>query len=186
MATHYLAPHKAGAFPPGPRGYPLIGILPMLLRDPLQFMLDISARYGDVIGLRAGPARFYLLNHPDHVKHLLQDHHRNYQKGANLAMLKRLMGEGLVTSEGEFWLRQRRLVQPAFRDLRMSGLAATIADSTAAMLERWRPMAARGESFNMVPEMMRLTQQIIVRTMFGGAIGEQTEAVYQALSTVLG
>jgi cytochrome P450 len=173
------------AAPPGPRGYPLVGVLPMLLRNPLQFMLDTSTRYGDVISMRVGPKRFYLLNHPDHIKHVLQDHHRNYQKGANLAMLKRLMGNGLVTSEGDFWLRQRRLVQPAFHHRRIADMAATIVDKTAAMLEGWRPIAASGDELDVVAEMMRLTQQIIVRTMFGSAIGDDTELIYRALNTIL-
>jgi cytochrome P450 len=159
--------------------------MPKLLRRPLQLLTSVASEYGDVALLPVGPQRIYLLNHPDYFKHVLQDHYRNYHKGVSYKTLKLLVGEGLGTSDGAFWLRQRRLAQPAFHHQRLATMASAMAHATAEMLQHWETIAACGDAFDVVTEMRRLTLQIIVTTMFSTAIGNEAETVYHAFNTAL-
>src|SRR5687767_13396806 len=95
---------------PGPRGSAPLGVLPQLLHDPLQYLTDAAHQYGEVVALRLGIQRVYLLNHPDHIKHVLQDKPDQYRKSTRVARIKPLFGEGLTTSERPLWCRQRRLL----------------------------------------------------------------------------
>jgi cytochrome P450 len=113
-----------------------------------------------------GPHVLHLVSHPDHIRHVLHDNHANYQKGVGLAQAKRWLGEGLVTSEGDVWSRQRRLMQPAFQRQRLAPFSSVVTDATARMLDHWRGSADRGESINVASQMMRLTLGVIARMMF--------------------
>ncbi|MGH9314140.1 MAG: cytochrome P450 [Vicinamibacterales bacterium] len=163
--------------PPGPRGYPLIGMLPHLRENPLRVYLDAAERYGDFVHMKAGAYHGYVVCNPDDIKHVLQDNYRNYHKSPLYDRLKAGLGNGLLTSEDDFWLRQRRLAQPAFHRQRLAALAATMAETTRAFLDRWRAFADRGEAIDVVNEMMRLTQDIIVLTMFSTDLGSDAEVV---------
>src|SRR5216683_5760509 len=107
------------------------------LRDPLGFQWRARERFGDVFRFRIGPMAVHFLYHPDHVRRVLHDHQKNYPRSWHYRLLRRLLGNGLVVSEGDFWLRQRRLAQPAFHRQRLSGYAAVMVDATAQMLARW-------------------------------------------------
>ena len=96
---------------PGPRGYPLLGVLPELRRDPLAAFERAARDYGDVVRLPVGPIRVFLLNHPDHVKRVVQDNHRNYRLTRFYKRLRPVFGDGVFTSEGTRWSRQRRVLQ---------------------------------------------------------------------------
>jgi cytochrome P450 len=163
--------------PPGPRGYPFLGMLPRLRANPIGVFLDAADRYGDVVHLKAGPYHGYLLSDPDDIKHVLQDNYRNYHKSPLYERLKDGVGEGLLTSEDSFWLRQRRLAQPAFHRQRIAAMADAMVDSTEQMLERWETIAAHGDAVDLVDEMMHLTQRIIVRTMFSTDLGAAADIV---------
>src|SRR5438093_13063254 len=163
--------------PPGPRGYPFLGMLPQLRSNPIGVFLDAADRYGDLVHLKAGPYHGYLLSNPDDIKHVLQDNYRNYHKSPLYERLKDGVGEGLLTSEDAFWLRQRRLAQPAFHRQRVAAMADAMVDSTERMLERWETVAARGDAVDLVDEMMHLTQRIIVRTMSSTDLGGAAEIV---------
>ena len=106
-------------WPPGPRGYPILGVLPQLRSDPIRTFLDAADRYGDLVHLKAGPYHGFLLSDPAHIKHVLQDNARNYHKSPLYDRLRDGLGNGLLTSEDSFWLRQRRLAQPAFHRQRL-------------------------------------------------------------------
>jgi cytochrome P450 len=164
-------------FPPGPRGYPLIGVLPGLRSDPLRTFLDAADRYGDVVHMKAGPYHGYLLSEPAHIRHVLQDNARNYHKSPLYARLRDTLGNGLLTSEDSSWLRQRRLAQPAFHRQRLVAMAETMVACTEQMLERWDRAAPDGATIDVVEEMMALTQAIIVRTMFSTDLGETADVV---------
>lgn len=170
---------------PGPRGLPLVGSLPAFRRDPLGFYLNARREFGDVIRFRGGPWTWYLLAHPDDVRHVLQHNHPNYRKGRFYDLLRPTLGEGLLTSEGSFWLRQRRLAQPAFHRQRLAAFGAIMTDATAALLKRWRPYAASGEPFNIAREMMRLTLEIVGRTLFSTDVTGEADAVGRALTVVI-
>ncbi len=101
--------------PPGPAGYPLVGVFPMARRDPLGFFTDCVRRHGDVVAMRLGPHHVYLLRHPDHVKQVLQDNARAYVKGPTVARVRGLFGESLTTVDNDRWRERRRQVQPAFQ-----------------------------------------------------------------------
>jgi cytochrome P450 len=152
-------------------------MLPQLRSDPIRVFLEAADRYGDVVHLRAGPYQGFLVCNPDDIRHVLQDNARNYHKSPLYERLKDGVGEGLLTSEDSFWLRQRRLAQPAFHRQRIAAMADVMVDCTERMLDDWAQIAGRGETFDLVPEMMHLTQRIIVRTMFSTDLGAAAEVV---------
>jgi cytochrome P450 len=152
-----------------------------LLRDPLGFLSGVAAQYGDIVSLPMGSQRFYLLNHPDHFKHVLQMNNRNYHKGANLRMVKNLLGEGLFISEDDFWRRQRRLVQPAFHHQRLAMMSDIMVKAALAMGESWQSAAKSGQVLDISRDMRHVTLQIIVQTMFSSAVGDDGDIVGQSL-----
>jgi len=164
-------------FPPGPRGYPILGVLPNLRANPIRTFLDAADRYGDLVHLKAGPYHGYLASDPADIRHVLHDNARNYHKSPLYDRLRDSLGNGLLTSEDAFWLRQRRLAQPAFHRQRLTAMADAMVDCTEETLERWDGVAARGETIDLVEEMMALTQTIIVRTMFSTDLGATAEIV---------
>ena len=167
----------APTYPPGPRGYPVLGVIPQLRSNPIRTFLEAADRYGDLVHLKAGPYHGFLACDPADVKHVLQDHARNYHKSPLYDRLRDGIGNGLLTSEDAFWLRQRRLAQPAFHRQRVQAMADAMIECTAQTLERWDGLASRGDTVDVVAEMMALTQAIIVRTMFSTDLGATAEVV---------
>ncbi len=164
---------KYGKPPPGPRALPVVGALLHMRHNPLQFMLDTVRRYGDIARIDLGFKRAFLLAHPEFIKYTLQDHRKNFRRGPATHWLRPLWGEGLVTSDGDLWERQRKLVQPAFHHKRLAALSSSITAETQVMLDRWEHAAERGEPFDVASEMKELTTRILLRAMFGNqAVGE--------------
>jgi cytochrome P450 len=172
--------------PPGPTGYPLVGVFPRARRDPLSFFKDSAQRHGDVVSMRLGAHHVYLLRHPDHVKHVLQDHAHVYAKGPPATRVRALFGDSLTVVDGDRWRRRRRQVQPAFPPGHHTQFAAVVHRATAEMLERWRPLAEQGAAVDMVGEMRRLTQTIIVRACFGEIHPAEVETLSEALDVAVG
>src|SRR5205085_373847 len=127
--------------PPGPRralsGNPLFGFL-AFRRDALSFLTKLAREYGDVVFFRMGPQRVYMLNHPDLIKDALVTHQDSFMKGRALQRSKRLLGEGLLTSEGEYHRRQRRLAQPAFHRQRIEAHGEKMIDFAARAARQWQ------------------------------------------------
>ncbi len=174
MATDIaLSSGKASRnLPPGPKGLPIWGVTHRVIRDPLAFFMDTFQTYGDIAHFHVGPRKFYMLNHPDQVQYVLQGNHRNFKKGPNYDKLRPLLGNGLVTSEGAFWLRQRRLIQPAFHRTRLAAFATLMTDAANSMLNRWEGNTRNGEPLNVAGEFMRVTLEVVSRSMFStGAAG---------------
>ena len=115
---------------PGPRGYALLGELFDIREDRLGFVTRITREFGDVVRFRMGFRVLHLVNHPDYTRYVLQANQKNYRKGVGLAEAKRWLGEGLVTSEGEVWSRQRRLIKPAFQRQRLARFSPVVTDAT--------------------------------------------------------
>ena len=130
---------------PGPHGYPPLGVFLQLQRDPLRYLTAAACRYGAVVSLPLGVRRAYLLAHPSPIQHVLQDQPDHYRKGVSVGRITPLFGEGLTTSEGVLWRRQRQLMQPLFQWQRLLPWTDVIAAATAAMLARWGPLAACGQ-----------------------------------------
>jgi cytochrome P450 len=171
---------------PGPRGYPPLGIFPQLRRDPLRYLTEAASRYGAVVSLPLGARRAYLLAHPDHIWHVLQDQPHRYHKGASVARITPLFGEGLTTSEGALWRHQRQLMQPVFEWQRLLPWTAVIAEATAAMLARWEPLAACGQPVDLAAALRDLTHSLMRQVLFGPDSGQEAQAAGQALTTAVG
>ncbi|NJN17681.1 MAG: cytochrome P450 [Oscillochloris sp.] len=153
---------------PGPRGTPLIGVIPAIRRDTLSFLMATFRTYGDVAHYRIGPLNSYLISHPDGLRRILQEHVRNYTKDhVSYSILRRVAGNGLVTSQGDFWLRQRRLAQPAFHRQRIAALGEMIVARSESVAERWAQAAAAASIVTIGEEMMGLTLQIVGNALFG-------------------
>ena len=155
-----------------------IGAARLFLRDPLEFFVRCVREYGNIVAL--SPDRIFLLNHPDDIKHVLQDNHRNYCKGPTMTrMLKPFFGQGLITSEGEQWLRQRRLAQPAFNRRHSPEMLKLMVETTAAMLARWE--ATAGQSREHREELTQLTLQILLKGVLGTDWGKDPDALLHAV-----
>jgi cytochrome P450 len=147
--------------------------------------MDGWRRHGDVVKFRvAGPN--FLVVHPDHIKHILLDNARNYPHAEfQNASWRTIVGEGLVVSDGDFWLRQRRLMQPAFHRARIAAFVKLMTDTIGEMLDRWQVRADRGEALDMQSEMMQLTLNILARTMFSADVGPEAAAIGRAVTVEL-
>jgi cytochrome P450 len=178
--TAVRAPDRPRAVPPGPRARWFGEHVLALKRNRLEF-LQRMARHGDVAHVRIGPQPVYLFRHPDAIKEILVTQHRNFIKGRGLQRAKRLLGEGLLTSEGAFHLRQRRLAQPAFHRQRIAGYAATMAAYAERAAARWRD----GQETDIAEEMMRLTLAIAGKTLFDADVEDEAEEIGEALTAAL-
>lgn len=162
--------------PPGPRKKPLWGDLWDFRKDPLMFLTKLRS-YGDIVFLRLGNQDIYLLNHPDFIKEVLVNQARNFYKGRGLQRAKRLLGEGLLTSEEELHKRQRRLVQPAFHRQRIANYAKIMIDYATRTRESWRA----NERVNISEEMMRLTLAIVAKTLFNAEVEKDADEIGKAM-----
>ncbi len=152
--------------PPGPRGDWLMGVIPQFRRDPLGFTRRAAREHGDITRLCFGPAESWLLNHPDLIKRVLQEHNKNYKRNDFLInVLKLVSDENLFTSNGEFWLRQRRLMQPAFHRQRIMGFGQIMVEQSQHALDRWAQLPPQ-QSIQVDDEMMRIALGIVGRALF--------------------
>jgi cytochrome P450 len=164
-------------------GVPVLGSMLDLRRDILAVFTDAMATGKPVATVRAGPMNLHVLNDPAAIKHALVDEVRRYRKSRSYDGIKLVLGNGLLTSEGEFWKRQRRLAQPAFHHKRLAGFAEQMTTATAAMLARWRER--RGEIVDVHFEMTRLTLRIVGQTLFGVDLDAQAKELADAVDVVL-
>lgn len=168
--------------PPGPRGHWLWGNVAAFRSDRLNFMRTTAREYGGVVGLRIVNRRIWLVTEPAVIENVLVTRSRLFQKHFVLRDNPIVLGKGLLTSDGDFWLRQRRLAQPAFQRPQIAKYVSTFVDHTARMLDRWQP----GNTLDIVPEMMALTLGIASRTLFGADGDEYAERVRVALRVTQG
>jgi len=168
------------AVPPGPRGLPILGMLPAIRRDPTGVFMSAARRFGDVAYFKIGPRRGYLITNPADVRHVLQDNARNYHKSPLYNKLRLSLGNGLLTSEDEFWLRQRRIAQPAFHRQRVAALASVMADAAQDAANQWQTLASRGQPVDVAEEMMGLTRTVVVRALLGADLGPFTDTIDEA------
>jgi cytochrome P450 len=168
-------------YPPGPRRtFPLSGLFGYR-RGPLPYFQNLAAQYGDISYFRLGPEEAFFLNHPDYVKDVLVTNHQNFHKGLALQRAKRLLGEGLLTSEEEFHRRQRRLAQPAFHRARIASYAGVMTDYACETRARWHD----GDTLDMSEEMMRLTLGIVGKTLFDADVVSDAREVGEAMTVVM-
>jgi cytochrome P450 len=148
--------------PRGPRARLLTGHLSAFRAGPLEFLSRCAREYGDFVPLRIGVKRILLVSHPTAIEEVLVTKSRDFVKHFGLKQTKTLLGNGLLNSEGDFWLRQRRLVQPAFHRERIRQYGREMIEYTRRMLAGWKD----GDERDLVVEMMALTLKIATKTLF--------------------
>ncbi len=124
--------------PPGPGARPNTDELRILQQGPHEFILAVPRQYGGIVRYPVGPLPVYLVTEPDYVRHVLVDNNKGYSKATfQYKLLSSITGQGLLTSDGDFWLKQRRLAQPAFHRQHVAGFTQIMTDALEAMLARW-------------------------------------------------
>ncbi len=173
---------SAAPVPCGPKGPPLLGHLFAFRRDPLAFLSRIARDYpGDVVRFRPGPRDVYLVKHPDLIKDVLVTRQHDFSKSRGLEWAKLFLGEGLLTSEGEFHTRQRRLAQPAFHRQRIGAYADDMVRRTVRAREGW----SAGQVLDVDGEMMRLTLAVVSSSLFGTDVAASADEVREDLASII-
>jgi cytochrome P450 len=149
-------------------------------RNPTQFLTKMS-RLGDVTTFNIGGQTAFFLNHPELVRDLLVTNNHKFIKGRALQRAKKLLGEGLLTSEKDFHLRQRRMIQPAFHRQRIAGYAESMIEFGNKIAGEWRD----GETRNIAEEMMRLTLNVVGKTLFSANVEDDASDVGKAMTTIV-
>ena len=141
---------------PTTKGLPLVGSLPAMLRDPFNFVTDARNELGDLYWLNLGLSKVAILNHPRHAQYIMRDNARNYRKGGPMwDAVRSLLGNGLVVSEGDFWLRQRRMMQPHFHRRRLAGLTDLMVSAIQDALDIWEEQSKGGREFNLASRLQQ-------------------------------
>ena len=167
-------------FPPGPT-YKLPGkLLRQFIRDPINTLSMIAREYGEISYFKLGPEHVYLINNPDYIEKVLIYDHHNFKKGKRLQTAKAVLGEGLVTSEGDFHNRQRRLIQPIFLPKQIMIYSNIMTDYAVRMRNRWKDRS----TVDISEEMMRLTLGIICKSVLNYDVESEAQEVGKALTIV--
>jgi cytochrome P450 len=169
------------ASPPFRKGLPIIGLFPQFRRNPPEFLQSLARDHGDLVHFRLGHQHVYLVSNPEWIKDILVTNQTNFTKSRFLERAKILLGEGLLTSEGEFHRRQRRLVQPAFHRDRLLGYASAMIDCASHTREQW----SNGAQLDMSREMMRLTLAVVAKTLFSADVTTEADNIGAALTQVM-
>ena len=165
---------------PGPRPHPIVGHLPEFRQDRLGFFTACARQYGDHVALRFGWRPVLLLSHPDDIEVVLTNS-RDFIKHWYLRMVNTLLGQGLLISEGDFWLRQRRLAQPAFHRKRIATYGEIMVAYAQRLIAAWQD----GETRDVQQDMIRLTMEIVAKTLFDTEAGGEAEHVGAAMNFLL-
>lgn len=167
--------------PPGPRGHWLIGSLRDVSADRLAFFRRCFEEYGDAASFRMANRRGILLSHPDDIERVLVTENRRFGKNFALRLMRPLLGNGLILAEGDAWLRQRRLIQPAFSKQQIESYAPAMVSATCTFISDWQT----GDVRNIHSEMMQLTMDIAGRTLLGVDATGQFGGVRESLEGVM-
>ena len=171
--------------PAGPPGNPVLGNLRALQRDPLGFMLDANRRYGDIVRYRIATLRAFLVIHPDYVKRVLQDNHTNYTKDVlDYRVLKWIVEEGVLLSDGPLWLRQRRLMQPAFHRQRIAAMGAMMARCASDLADVWDGQATRDSPLAIEDEMLSVALRVVGLALFTQELSGAVATVGRTFSSL--
>jgi len=169
------------SLPPGPGGSTFAFLFGDRRRDPLAFFMKLARDYGDVSQLRLLNFRTLFINHPDDIEDVLVNKARKFEKGRVMKANMRLFGEGLLTSEGDFWLRQRRLTQPAFHRARVAAYGTTMVEYAERAMRGWNS----GEVRDIHEDMMEITLQIVGKTLFNAELTRDAKEVGETMEVLL-
>ena len=166
---------------PGPRGTTAATALASLARSPLDGYVRLAARYGDTVAVPYAPGQyFYLLGRPEHAEHVLAANQDNYVKAVTYRPLRALIGDGLLTSEGEHWRQHRRLAQPLFSRRHVATFGPAMTEAAQRMIARWDPLAD-GSLINVSGQMSALALDIVGRVLFGSDLSGETDMMGRAM-----
>ena len=179
-----MAPSPAAGTAPGhqgPKGHTLLGNLRDFSRDQLGFYARCARDYGDVVPVRLGPFPGLLIYHPDAIEEVLVVRNRDFIKSRGVRLMRAFLGDGLFTAEGDLWLRQRRLMQPAFHRQRVAVYGETMAAYAARRAADWHD----GAVLDIHEEMMAVTRAIVAKTLFDADVSEEARAIGDASEIVM-
>lgn len=165
---------------PEARGIPVLGNIPALARDAIGCLLGAVQQHGPLVRVRVGSGGMLLVAHPEDLEHVLQVHNRRYIRGRTVDMIRPMLGNGLPLSDGEFWLRQRRTMQPLFARPRIAAMVETMVAVTRRYVAELQPGAELETHYLM----MRITRDVIVETMFSTTLGADVDELDAALATI--
>lgn len=168
--------------PPGPRGLPFFGEVFKPRGDAIGYLSSIARDYGDIVFVHFLGVPMCLISRPEYIESVLTTQSHNFEKSKDYRALRRVLGAGLLTSEGETWRRQRRLIQPAFYHERVEAYAEVMVEYTERMLASWQD----GQTRDVHADMMRLTLDIVAKTLFGADVSREAEKVGAALRLLMG
>jgi cytochrome P450 len=167
-------------YPPGPHSILPNKLLREFIHNPIKTLMDIAYTYGDIAHFKFGRQHVYLINNPRHIEDILIRNYKNFIKSRGLQVSKRLLGEGLVTSEGEYHDRQRRIIQPAFHPNLVKGYGDIMTTYAVNMCQRWED----GSMLDIHKEFIHVTSAIISKAVLGSDIkSEEGDQVGDALLT---
>src|ERR687883_1866131 len=167
-------------YPPGPHSILPNKLLREFIHNPIKTLMDIAYTYGNISHFKFGRQHVYLINNPHYIEDILIRNHKNFIKSRGLQVSKRLLGEGLVTSEGEYHDKQRRIIQPSFHPARIKNYGRIMVDYAERMCERWRDKMV----IDIHSEMMHITSAIIAKSVLGSNIVDiESHKVDNALLT---
>src|SRR5207237_2019246 len=174
---------KAQIRPPGPKGTPIMGVMREFNRDSLGFIERAQREYGDIVWMRFLYVPALFLYHPNQIEYVLATNSKNFIKSMSLRsnFFQRLVGNGLLTSQGEEWKRQRRLSQPAFHRDRIATYGNTMVEYARRLISSWR----EGETRDIHRDMMRLTLEIVVRCLFSSDVSNDVDEVGTTLKELV-
>lgn len=167
------------------KGWPLVGNTFQFVRDPLLFLRRMRQQHDRLVRLSIANRSITLTLTPDDARYILQENNKNYHKSEAYRVLQLFLGNGLLTSEGDFWRRQRRLAQPAFHRQRLALLVDAMNDETTELLARWRQHDAVGP-VDISGEMMRLTLAIVTRSLFSSDVKQHLNGLSEAIDCIIG
>jgi cytochrome P450 len=171
----------AETLPPGPRGLPFLGNLLQFRRDPLTFIRGVQRSYGRVATVRILKRQVIMFFRPEHAQYFLVDGARNFASGADRLLMKRFLGEALLTTDGDVHRQQRRLVQPAFHKKRVEGYAEVMTQQTLELLDGWHV----GEEINIARALQELTLRIILKALFDLDLQQQSAELSSLFTEVV-
>src|ERR1700693_2886116 len=175
-------PIKVNRRPPGPKEHLIVGMALKIRRDPLNTLRTFAREYGDIVRFHVRMRERVLLNHPDFIEQVLVVQQSKFHKSELTRRITgRMLGQGLLTSEGEFWRRQRRLVQPAFHRSRINEYGATMREIAQAHISSWRD----GEVRDLAQEMTALTLDNAVSTLVSTALPGEARQVGRAMTFLM-
>jgi cytochrome P450 len=167
---------------PGPRGVPILGVAPDMARDMLGLFTKSAREHGGIVQLKMLNKTYFLITDPLYVKYILQDHSRNYIRGVSVERARALLGNGLPLIDGEIWLKERRLMQPAFHRQRLEALTGIMVGMIEPFLNQWETHARSSTPLEIHAEMIRLTLSVIVKAMFSEDVTDQLEPLARAFN----